>query len=369
MEKWHNLNLLRGVGALMIVIHHANSEAIPFLAKAPGVVGFIIARTKNFGWSGIDLFFVLGGFLMANTFCNHFQRYQGINIKSYYKARANRIIPSYYFLLLVLAITGATGFIDFSSWYLALKDALIHLLFINNYVDQLPNGPTWYLAAIVQIYLFMPLILIVISSIYKTQMDHIIVRVSVLGIFIVLGLRCWTVINGTHEANDFMLTHFRVDTVLQGMLAFCLLRMKHPIVNKIADHPYLTIFLAVLLIAPSTFFTRGNPYMFSIGFTFLALGYTMLILVMVQRDFTLPKLLSICLLAVSTWSYNIYLWHYFIPRIIGQPYSESQLIILEAVNSVSLQAIIQILMFTVIAIIVGFIMTNIVEKPAAKYLS
>jgi hypothetical protein len=36
---------------------------------------------------------------------------------------------------------------------------------------------------------------------------------------------------------------------------------------------------------------------------------------------------------------------------------------------VSLQAIIQILMFTVIAIIVGFIMTNIIEKPAAKYLS
>jgi peptidoglycan/LPS O-acetylase OafA/YrhL len=369
MEKWHNLNLLRGVGALMIVIHHANSYAIPFLAKAPGVVGFIIARIKNFGWSGIDLFFVLGGFLMANTFCNHFQRYQGINIKSYYWARAKRIIPSYYFLLFVLAITGATGWIDFSSWYLALEDTLIHLLFINNYVDQLPNGPTWYLATIVQIYLLMPLILIVISSIYKSQMDDIIVRVSVSGIFIVLGLRCWTVINGTHEANDFMLTHFRVDTVLQGMLAFCLLRMKHPIVNKISEHPYLTIFLAVLMIAPSTFLTRRNPYMFSVGFTLLALGYSMLILVLVQRDFMLPNVISILLLAVSTWSYNLYLWNYFMPRIVGQPYSESQLMILAAVNSVSLQAIIQTLMFTVIAIIVGFIMTNIIEKPAAKYFS
>ncbi len=133
--------------------------------------------------------------------------------------------------------------------------------------------------------------------------------------------------------------------------------------NKIAEHPYLTIFLAVVLIAPSTFLTRGNPYMFSVGFTFLALGYSMLILVLVQRDFVLPNVLSIFLLAVSTWSYNIYLWHYFIPRIIGRPYSESQLMILAAVNSVSLQEIIQILMFTVIAIIVGFITTNMIENP------
>ena len=369
MGSWNNLNLLRGVGALMIVIHHANSEAIPHLSKAPGAVGFAISSMKNFGWSGIDLFFVLGGFLMANTFYQHFDRYGRISIKSYYKARAKRIVPSYYFLLFVLAATGATGWISLSSWDLAVKDALIHLLFMNNYLDQLPNGPTWYLAATVQIYFFMPLLLMLIIRISGLSFEDIVQRGAIMGIVFVLFLRCITVLNGTHQPNDFMLTHYRIDTVLLGMLAFCLLRGEHPLTTKISLHPYLTICLSALFLIPSIFLPRGNAWMFTFGFTFLALGYSMLILVLIQCNFVLPKMISAALLALSTWSYNIYLWHYFVPRIVGKPYADSQLLIHAVVGAVSLQAIIQLLMFTMIGIIVGWVMTTLIEKPTTKWLS
>lgn len=369
MGNWQNLNLLRGFGALMIVIHHANSASIPFLAKAPGIAGFIIARTKNWGWSGIDLFFVLGGFLMAHTFCRHFERYHTIDIKSYYKARGKRIIPSYYFLLIILAVTGATGWLDLSSWPVALKDILTHFLFLNNYLDELPNGPTWYLAAMVQIYLFMPLLLLVVSRIHKTDMEHIIQEVAVTGIVFVLVLRCWTVIDGAHEPDDFMETHFRVDTVLQGMLAYCLFKMEHPVVSKLKLHPYLTVCLASLLILPCAFLPRRNPYMFSVGFTFLALGYSMLILLIIQCKLTMPKFISIFLLAVSTWSYNIYLWHFFISKIVGQPFTDLQFVIDTTINSPTFQATIQMLIFTVISITAGFLMTNLVEKPAVKFMA
>jgi peptidoglycan/LPS O-acetylase OafA/YrhL len=369
MAQWQNLDLMRGVGALMIVIHHANSEAIPFLAKASGAVGFVIARTKNFGWSGIDLFFVLGGFLMANTFCQHYDRIAAIDLKSYYKARSRRIIPSYYFLLFVLAITGATGWLNFSSYLEALKDILVHSLFLNNYIDQLPNGPTWYLAATVQIYFLMPLFLMGITRVSGTSMDQAIIRVAIPGAILILGLRCWSVFNGTHQPNDFMLTHYRVDTVLMGMLAFCLLKTKHPIVDRIKSHAYLTILVSALFILPCTYFPRSDNYMFTAGFTFLALGYSMLILLLVDCKLSIPVVVSAILIAISTWSYNIYLWHYFVPRIIGWPYAETQMLIISYFKSVSLQAIVQIIMFTVIAVIVGFVMTNLVEKPAAKRLS
>jgi peptidoglycan/LPS O-acetylase OafA/YrhL len=369
VNQWQGLNILRGFGALMIVLHHANADVIPLLPKVPGAAGFMIATTRNFGWSGIDLFFVLGGFLMANAFLRDSQKNSSIDVVSYWKARIKRIVPSYYVLLIVLAITGATGYINFSDTRLAIQGIFIHFLFLNNYLDQLPNGPMWYLAAMVQLYVFIPLLLIFVSRIRKSDIGSILPSVSIVVILIAVAWRCLTVISGAHEPNDFMLTHFRIDSVLLGMLALYLLRTKHPVIDKIASHPYPSLALAALFLAPCIFLPRTDPYMFSIGFTLLALGYSLLIIVFVQQNFKFPTFLTVFLLALSTWSYNIYLWHYFIPRIIGYPYTWLQLQIQSAVNLISIQAIAQIFIFTVIAIIVGFIMTNLVEKPASKWIS
>ncbi len=353
----------------MIVTHHANADSIPFLEKATGGVGFVIASVKNFGWSGIDMFLVLSGFLMAHTFCQHFQRYGTIDVTSYYKARAKRIIPSYYFLLFVLALTAATHWLNIGETRSLLKDLLTHALFLNNYLDQLPNGPTWYVAAIAQVYLLIPLLLLIISSLRKGSMESLISSVAVVGIVIIPLLRCWAVFDGSHKPNDFMETHYRLDTVLEGMLAYCLMITNHPIVRQINDNPRTSLSLAALFIFPCVFISRIDPYMFTIGFSLLALGYSILILLLVQNEFAVPRVISAILLAVSTWSYNIYLWHTFVPKIIGQPYTDLQLFIDTAINSPGLQVIIQMLIFVIAGIVAGAIMTNLVEKPAAKWLS
>ncbi len=150
---------------------------------------------------------------MGATLLKESAKGSGIDVAAYWKRRAKRIIPSYYFLLIVLAITGATGYIDFSSAHSALRGILIHFLFLNNYLDQLPNGPMWYLAAMVQLYLVVPLLLIALYRTTKQSIMHTFPLVAIGGAVVVFSLRCWKVFSGAHEPNDFMLTHFRVDTV------------------------------------------------------------------------------------------------------------------------------------------------------------
>ncbi len=153
------------------------------------------------------------------------------------------------------------------------------------------------------------------------------------------------------------------------MLALYLLRVNHPIVDRIRSHSRLSVCLGALLVAPCTFLPRTDPYMFTVGFTSLALGYSILIIVIATYDLDASRVARAFLLAISAWSYNIYLWHYFVPSIVGNPYAQSQLLIHSVTQSVNMQVVVQIVMFTVVSVIVGFLMTNLIEKTASKRIS
>ena len=157
MKRSLGLDVMRGVAALMIVIHHAQPGMLPDMPRVHGAMGYMLWRVRSLGWTGIDLFFVLGGFFIGNAIFTDLDREGCVRLRTYWRKRAARILPSYYLLLLVLAVTGASGFVDFSSLSGTLRDALVHMLFLNNYLDQLPNGPTWFLAAMVHFYLLAPL--------------------------------------------------------------------------------------------------------------------------------------------------------------------------------------------------------------------
>jgi len=165
------LNVLRGLAALLIVVHHANSDVIPDLPDAHGAAGFLLWRIRNLGWSGIDLFFVLGGFFMAAAVFAELHNRGRVRLGRYWKRRAERILPSYYFLLLILALTGTTRYTDFSNAFSSIQGILTHFLFLNNYLDQLPNGPTWFLAAMVQFYILVPLTLSLLNRTRCIQVD------------------------------------------------------------------------------------------------------------------------------------------------------------------------------------------------------
>ena len=370
MKPIPGLNMLRGLAALLIVVHHANSDVIPDLPELSGGTAFLLWRIRNLGWSGIDLFFVLGAFFMAGSMFADLNDRGYIRVGRYWRRRTIRIVPSYYFLLIVLAVTGATGYIDFSDAFSSIKGILTHFFFLNNYLDQLPNGPTWYLAAMVQFYILVPLLFSLLNRAHRIRITAgFWFKVTIVVVCLDLALRILRVTNGTHLPNDFMLTHFRLDTICIGMLAMAFYRERHPLLTRMNRHPWIWIGLALLLISPAMFFPRGNPFMFTVGFTLLACGYS-IIIVLIANESVILTIKGLTILSlVSAWSYNIYLWHYFLPALLGTPYLCLQQCIHTVSSSIDMMNFLQIFVFVLISIAAGYLATALVERPVVGLLS
>jgi peptidoglycan/LPS O-acetylase OafA/YrhL len=93
----HSLQALRAVAAGLIALGHLDNYAIP------------IYLTKGFSWIGVDIFFVLSGFIVAYTFLPHMQK-RGAWLL-FLKKRAARIFPFYWVAcLLALLVAALTGY-------------------------------------------------------------------------------------------------------------------------------------------------------------------------------------------------------------------------------------------------------------------
>src|SRR5204863_282461 len=89
-ERQPGLDLLRALAIIAVTIYHAAL----FGFKTPG-------RIDRFGWIGVDLFFVLSGYLIGGQLLAPLARRQPIKLGRFLARRALRILPAY---LVVLAI-------------------------------------------------------------------------------------------------------------------------------------------------------------------------------------------------------------------------------------------------------------------------
>ena len=95
-KYWNQLDGLRAIAFLAVFFYH--------LGPPPNVQGFVIAclaRVFSWGWAGVDLFFVLSGFLVTSLLLQERCKYGRIAFKLFFVRRALRIWPLYYLSLFI----------------------------------------------------------------------------------------------------------------------------------------------------------------------------------------------------------------------------------------------------------------------------
>jgi peptidoglycan/LPS O-acetylase OafA/YrhL len=155
-----SLTGLRGIAALAVfAFHYDNFNPGIRLDLTVPIVGSALQFPLGFGFAGVDLFFVLSGFLLSLPFARSaLTQSPHQPIKRYYKRRLLRVFPAYYAQLLIILVTGAW----FVSWrQLEGPSLLAHLvMFFNIGLDPVRPlvGVWWTLPIELSFYLMLPLV-------------------------------------------------------------------------------------------------------------------------------------------------------------------------------------------------------------------
>jgi peptidoglycan/LPS O-acetylase OafA/YrhL len=146
-ERQPGLDLLRALAIIIVVIYHAGIMGFPL----PGVA-------HRFGWIGVDLFFVLSGYLIGGQLLAPIAHGQGIKLGRFFVRRGLRILPAY---LVILAI-----YFLLPAWreYPEMFPLWKFLLSVQNI--GLRGGTAfshaWSLGVEDQFYLLLPLVLVLV---------------------------------------------------------------------------------------------------------------------------------------------------------------------------------------------------------------
>src|ERR1035438_606001 len=213
------LDGIRGIASLMVFFFH-----VPHLAATPGSLLSRWQLLSSVGWSGVDLFFVLSGFLITGILldnCNS-ERYFG----TFYRRRIHRIFPLYYLLLAIYAVCLAARvhlFDLFSSappvwWYFAGLQNFA-MAAAGTYGGVWLAG-TWSLAIEEQFYLLLP------AAVYYIRSPKTLARIALALIVVAPLLRL--LVEAVWPQNAFMETYLllptRIDTISVGVLLACAYR-------------------------------------------------------------------------------------------------------------------------------------------------
>jgi peptidoglycan/LPS O-acetylase OafA/YrhL len=148
-KRQPGLDLLRALAIIVVVIYHGAL----FGFKLPG-------RIDRFGWIGVDLFFVLSGYLIGGQLLAPLARDQRMNLGRFFARRVLRILPAYFVVLaLYFLLPSWREYPDMSQplwkFLLSIQNIALH--------GGTAFSHAWSLAVEDQFYLCLPFILILVS--------------------------------------------------------------------------------------------------------------------------------------------------------------------------------------------------------------
>jgi peptidoglycan/LPS O-acetylase OafA/YrhL len=145
---WADLDGLRALAILLVLARHSlRPFALEDAYQPVAVIGsFDLTPLLLNGWVGVDLFFILSGFLIGR------QAWRGDRLGRFWFKRATRILPAYWACLAVIAV----GLTMRGAWPSTGADFLAHVVMLQDYTGSVFVPALWSLGAEEKFYLLAP---------------------------------------------------------------------------------------------------------------------------------------------------------------------------------------------------------------------
>lgn len=303
-KRLPQLDFLRAVAVLLVIGNHSAicpPDTDLFLNK-------ITTVWYRGGWTGVDLFFVLSGFLIAGLLFNEYKKRGTIDIKRFLVRRGFKIYPAFWFLLLMTFVVEVL-----SGEPIYRGGFLSELLFVQNYHSGI-WAHTWSLAVEEHFYIFLSLLFGVFLYLGRRSSKNSFDFIPKLFVFIAivcLSMRYLTVVylGFSYEVNIEQ-THLRIDSLFFGVLLAYLWNFRGFAENDFLRKNKLSIGLAgILCFVPAFVFELNDTFWLEIfGLTMLYLGGGCLLLALLKTDFGDSRILRLPA-EIGKYSYSIYLWN------------------------------------------------------------
>lgn len=308
-EQYGGLNFLRAIAiSLVFIFHYQGGDFYEWMDAV-----------KDFGWTGVDLFFVLSGFLIAKQLFAEANTNNKISIRNFYIKRAFRILPAYFFILLVYFLVPI----------FREKPTLSPLYRYLTFTQNLGLNPRinsafthcWSLCIEEQFYILFPLLLFIFCF-YKIQKKIFYIIAGLFIFTILIRLYVWNVyldpiknplVGQTYNWVTWMYypTYTRLDGLLTGIIIAGIFEYLPKWKNWLVTKGNIWLLIGLGLIVASFYLCKNRQGFIAniYGFQTVAIGYGFIVMAAICPSSILYKINFRIFKTIAILSYSIYLCH------------------------------------------------------------
>ena len=320
-ENRHNYNIsyrpeidgLRALAIISVIIYHFK---IPLI---PNKEDYFTVNMFSGGFLGVDIFFVISGYLITSIIIKEIQITQSFNFYNFFLKRFRRLIPAMLFTIIITLLLGIFFLLPSENLEI-IKSSFSALFFSANFYFNIaeqdywsnigisrPLLNLWTLSLEEQYYLALPFFLLFIFKNYTKYIFHFLVFIFIVSI----------IINFYKDSqiykSSFYLLHTRVWEFIPGSV-IAIYRNKLNIIFKNKKYINLLTLISIIFVIFPIFSVnnRFNPFELNLIFYTLSVvtGTSFLIIFLNKNNFFYKFFTFKIVVYIGLISYSLYLLHY-----------------------------------------------------------
>jgi len=327
-----SIDIYRGIAIILVVLFHFKDII---------TIGFI----------GVDLFFVISGYLVSGVLIKELFIKKKVNWKSFLIKRVTKILPSYYFFLAGgLIIARIVLLPEFPEQVISIDKISNFILFYANYDMPLSRSfaLTWSICVEEHFYLFLISFILIVNTITISLKKKKIFKWTILSLIIISIL--FKIAGQINEWETYISTHMRMDALFLGVLLAYQEKIEgintnHNTLNRIIGGVLFILSVYLFYSYEEVDYTNGILHtIVPISFYFIIKGT----LYCEFNHFTIIRY-------IAYYSYNWYLWHVLVGFII--------------LNKFNLPTYLSIITYLLVSFTIAVLITKLIEEPIIKLRS